>query len=369
MVKSIDIRLTETWMSQQLVERQIDFLPFELVSFQLEPKGDCRPDALIHLQWSGKTFHFVVETKVRFDSLQLVKNAIEQVRQYAQRMDCHPMIYLPYLSKKTVGMLKETQVSGFDLCGNLFIFVPGKVYVERVGKPNRFPSSVPIKNIYQKNSSLVSRLFLLQPSFESITAIVHELKRRKGNLTQATVSKVCRRLEDDIILGTRISQKQKETYLIQPDTLLANLSEHYTPPTIRRYLKVKSHLSPINLQERLVCWSHDTGENIVQKGTVSCTAYTVMAREEITAFYCSHVSRLLTDFSDYFEETRRFADIELIETTDQFVYFDQRENLYASPIQSYLELMQSDQRDRQAAEMIAKNLLQQTRITLEKKGI
>ena len=95
MVKSIEIRLTETWMSQQLAERQVDFSPFELTSIQSAPKGDYKPDSLIHLLWSGKTFHFAVENKVRFDSLQLVKNAIEQVHQYAKRTDCHPMIYLP----------------------------------------------------------------------------------------------------------------------------------------------------------------------------------------------------------------------------------------------------------------------------------
>lgn len=362
MTKSIDIRLSEKIMLRQLGERQVDLSPFVLSSVQLEPR------VMIQLEWGRKPFYFVVESKTRFDSLQIVEVAIEQVLQYAKRTGNYPMIYLPYLSKKAVGMLEEAEVSGFDLCGNLFVIIPGKVYIERTGKPNLFPSSTPIKNIYKKNSSLVPRLFLLQPSFESITAIVDELKRRNGNLTQATVSKVCRQLEEDIILEKSNSQKQKKTYLIQPETLLENLSQQYVRPTVTRQLTAKSRIPPKDLSERLIQWSRTTGENIVMTGTASCTVYTIMAREETTGFYCSHAGRLLSDMNDVLEETKRFADIELIETNDQYVYFDQRDNLYASPIQSYLELMQGDKRDRQAAEMIAQNLFRQVRLVLGKNG-
>ena len=357
-------------MLRQLVERQIDFSPFELSSVQqLNDGAQYTPDTLIHLKWAGNTFSFVVQQKSRSDSLQTVKAAIEQVLWYPKDNGDHPMIYLPYLSANALNMLKEANVSGVDLCGNLFVCIPGKVYIERIGQPNRFPSSAPIKNIYQKNSSLVPRLFLLQPSFESITEIVRELKRRNGDLTQATVSKVCQRLEEDIILEKSNTQKQKKTHLIQPKTLLEYLVEEYTPPTVRRRLTVKSRISQKkDLLERLTHWSRATGENIVQTGTASCPAYTVMAREEMTAFYCSHVARLLSDLNDLFEETEHFADIELRETVDPFVYFDQRDNLYASPIQSYLELMQGDKRDRQAAEMIAEELLKQVQIALEKNG-
>jgi len=362
------IRLSIENILRQLDERQMDFSPFELSLVQLGSGANakCTYDALIDLTWAGSIFRFIVESKTRFDSLQTVQTAIEQARQYAKSTKSYPMIYLPYLSPNTVKMLKEAAVSGFDLCGNLFVSIPGKVYVERVGKRNLFPSSAPIKNIYQKNSSLVSRLFLLQPSFESITAIVHELKRRNGDLTQATVSKVCRRLEEDIIIGKKDTRKQKETYLIQPKTLLEYLSEQYAPPTIRKRLMVKLRIPPKVLPGRLIGWSRTTGENIVQTGTVSCIAYTVMARDETTAFYCSHVARLLSDLEGVFEETKRFTDIELIETDDQFVYFDQRNNLYASPIQSYLELMQGDKRDQQAAKMIATELLKKARTSLEK---
>lgn len=367
MTISLNIRLDEASMLRQLENRQIDFLPFELSDVQMvfDKKYSCSPDALIYLQWEGKNYSFIVEHKTRFDSLQIVQIAITQARRYATSTQNYPMVYLPYLSPKAVSMLKDANVSGVDLCGNLFITIPGKVYIERIGKTNRFPSSAPIKNIYQNNSSLVARLFLLQPYFDSIMAIVREIKRRNGNLTQATVSKICKSLEADIIIGRTEARKRKETYLIQPEPLLENLSQRYASPTVRRHSTVKLRMSLDDLSDRFARWCRSTGEKIVRTGTVSCTMYTVMAREEMSAFYCSNVKWLLSDMNGMIEETNRFADIELIETDEPFVYFDQRDKLYSSPVQSYLELMQGDKRDRQAAHIIAQNLLTQIRLALK----
>ena len=64
------------------------------------------------------------------------------------------------------------------------------------------------------------------------------------------------------------------------------------------------------------------------------------------------------------EETSRFANIELLETDENFVYFDARDDLVASPVQTYLELMQGDKRERETAEQLRKTILQ----PLKKKG-
>lgn len=356
--------ITTDEMLRRLVEQRIDFSPFELSFVQLGP----RPvDATLDLKWENNAFRFVVESKPRSDSLQTLKLVVERVLWDAKSTARYPMVYLPYLSKASIRMLADAKVSGFDLCGNLFLLVPDQVYVERIGKPNRFPSSTPIKNVYQKNSSLVPRLFLLQPVFDTMTEIIRELIRRNGNLTQSTVSKVCKQLEEDLILEKSRSTKRKRTYLIQPEVLLERLAENYVPPTITRRLTAKLLVTEDELTKRLLEWSNNTNERIVRTGTASCLAYTIMAREKTISFYCTHVDRLLSDLNDTLEETKRFANIELLEASDQCVYFDMKANLYASPVQSYLELMQGDKRDRQAAETIVQNLLAKVQTTLEKR--
>ena len=54
-------------------------------------------------------------------------------------------------------------------------------------------------------------------------------------------------------------------------------------------------------------------------------------------------------------QTDRFPDLELIETDDETVYFDARQDAefwWASPVQVYLELMAGDKRDRETAEQV-----------------
>ena len=64
------------------------------------------------------------------------------------------------------------------------------------------------------------------------------------------------------------------------------------------------------------------------------------------------------------EENSRFPNVELLETDEDFVYFDARDNLAASPVQTYLELMQGDKREQETAEQLRKAILQ----PLKKKG-
>jgi len=64
-------------------------------------------------------------------------------------------------------------------------------------------------------------------------------------------------------------------------------------------------------------------------------------------------------------QSDRFPNLELLETEDETVFFDAREQQnfrWASPIQVYLELMAGDKRDRETAEQlksfILKNIFQ-----------
>ena len=60
------------------------------------------------------------------------------------------------------------------------------------------------------------------------------------------------------------------------------------------------------------------------------------------------------------KETDRFANIELLRTTDARVYFDPRAESgvpFASPIQAWLELVVGDKRQKDAAEQVRRGIL------------
>ena len=59
-----------------------------------------------------------------------------------------------------------------------------------------------------------------------------------------------------------------------------------------------------------------------------------MAREAKQTFYGNDLPGALAAMGEGFDQTTRFANLELVETKDEFVYFDARDCLVASPVQT-----------------------------------
>ena len=108
---------------------------------------------------------------------------------------------------------------------------------------------------------------------------------------------------------------------------------------------------------RLAEWEKKSGGRIVATGTSSAEAYAVMAREPMLSFYCSDIDGIVQSLGDDLRETDRFANVTLLESQDEFVYFDRRPGLRASPIQSYMELLTGDKREQETAAQVRQWIL------------
>ena len=100
---------------------------------------------------------------------------------------------------------------------------------------------------------------------------------------------------------------------------------------------------------------------LIMTGATSGDQYAVMAREPMVSLYSSVSPReLLAAIDIDVKETRRFANLEIIQTTDARVFFDPRVEdgrPFASPIQAYLELVTGDKRQKDAAEQVRRGIL------------
>jgi len=172
-------------------------------------------------------------------------------------------------------------------------------------------------------------------------------------------------LEDDLI----VSREQGSIQLRQPQKLLESLSREYEPPQSRRTFSGKMPSDPETLAKRFKQTAKDLETRLTLTGASSVSAYAVMAREEVSSFYTSDIESLvdaLNAQSPPIEETDRFANVRLSETDDETAYFDVREqngSTWASPIQTYLELMSGDKRDRETAEQVARAILNEAGLT------
>lgn len=324
---------------------EVGFPPLSLTWEKTDTK---EIDAVIRMAWQKKTFRFAAEYK-RLSNPKLVVAAADQARKLAQAAKLLPLVVVSYLDEQALDVLEAQAVSGIDLCGNGVVIVPGEWFLRRTGNPNLFRSEGVIKNVYRKNSSVVARLFLARPEFASVQDSLDELNRRNGRVTLSTVSKVCKRLEEDLIIE-RKREGATKLRLIQPDKLLDRLAANYSPPTVTTRLTGKLRgIEPAEFRDQLRKWAQSTGNLVSQTGTASLSAYAVMAREGLEEFYCSDLADAQQALGDRFQPTERFATVSLLETRDEEVYFDRRDDLLASPVQTFLELSRGDKRDQETA--------------------
>ncbi len=346
--------LTESEILSRLAEKP-DFPPLRGTIEEFNPSlflngGEKSADLVLALEWENQRRKFVVEFKSQ-SAPSYLASAIEQVRAYnAARPDLLPLVIVPYLGPKSLERLIAAGVSGLDLCGNGVINVPGQWFVFRTGEKNKFPNSQPIKNIYRGTSSIVARVFLLRPNYNSVSQVLEEIIKRKGEVTLSTVSKVLRGLQEDLLIS-----RNGDIRLLQTDRLLEQLQNNYRRPSTKARLQGK-----VDDLQRLITTAPEVANAnnalIVRR---SQSPYVILpSSNEMTSLYVSSAAPFVKEFN--FEETRRFPNVEFLETDDPAVYFDRRETgplPFISPLQAYLELSKGGKREQEAAEPLRADIL------------
>lgn len=313
-------------------------------------------DGVVRMSWQKKAFKFAAECK-RQSNPKTVEAAAEQARKQAQAAKLLPLVVVSYLDEEAIAALESRSVSGIDLCGNGVVVVPGEWYVRRTGNPNPFRAEGVIKNVYRKSSSVVARLFLTRPEFDSVQDALDELGRRGGRVTLSTVSKVCKRLEDDVIIE-RKREGMTRLRLIQPEKLLDRLAANYEPGGVKRRLAGKlCGIERTEFRMQLRTWAEKTGGQVSLTGACSVGAYAVMACDGAEEYYCSDVADVLRALGGRFQPAERFATVCLLETRNEEVYFDRRDDLTASPVQTLLELTGGDKRDQETVDQVRKVIM------------
>jgi hypothetical protein len=344
---------TEKELVTRLRRGEVVFPPLSLTWEESKAKD---VDGVVHLAWQKKSFRFAAECR-RLSNPKAIVAAAEQARKQAQAAELLPLVVVSYLNEQALDDLETRSVSGIDFCGNGVVIVPSEWYVRRTGNPNLFRAEGVIKNVYRKNSSVVARLFLARPEFDSVQDALDELGRRGGRVTLSTVSKVCKRLEDDLIIERKRGGATK-LGLVQPEKLLDRLTANYSSPEVKRRLTGKLRgIEPPGFRAQLQTWAKKTGNQVAMTGASSVGAYAVMARDGAEEYFCTDVAGAARALGDRFQPVERFATVTLLETRDEEVYFDRRDDLTASPVQTFLELSSGDKRDRQTADQVRRVIL------------
>ncbi len=315
--------------------------------------GDPKPDALLLVRWDGQECLFACARKSR-NTPKTIETAIAEASRYSRLLRLRPLIVVPYLSEENLQRLDREQVSGLDQCGNGLVLTPDfRIY--RSGQPNRFRDSAPIRNIYRGASSLVVRSLLMEGAFESLTALRDYTAERipSGKLSLGTVSKVAKALEEDRLLirneeGIRLADRR--------GALEKLLSNARSKRAVTLQGRTEMGLEEVGARLGAASQGGDIGPYTVT-GLSSAGWYGVLSAAGPMSVYVGDVAaaRELLEV----RETRVFPTIELVEDRSDVVPFDRRVDgtlAWASPVQTWIELMKAGPREREAAAALESSL-------------
>lgn len=348
-------------MIDQLRRGEVALPPLSFHYLKDQPEvGNRRFDALVETSWGNSIARFAVECK-SLSTPKVFQGGLNLLKTTNFPKGYMPLLFLPFLSNAQIQELEREGISGIDLCGNGVVMVSGKFAVLRTGNKNRFPSSAPIKNIYRLKSSMVGRVFLIRSKYGTVQEIFEEINRRNmllgrwdsKPLSFSTVSKSLKTLEEDLIV-----ERNNFIRLLQPDKLLDKLSENYAAPKVRERVRLKIPQSGSALLQLVQQQAQALGLPLLAAGTSSVMRYALMQRGEMFSIYCPRVESLLERVAG--SRSDRFPNLELLETEDETVYFDARQEddfCWASPVQVYLELMAGDKRDQETAGQVKSYIL------------
>lgn len=355
--------LNEREMRRALTSGRLVFSPFTLRVHWSTPAADPHFDGILQVRWDAHDLEssFAFAIKPRWTALDLQRLGDHGRTQPTAASPLRPMVILPYLSEAHLTQLQEHGLSGLDLCGNGLLLDPPRLHVLHIGARSNFPTARAVPSIYQSRnlSTLVPRSFLLAPHFASAQAVLDACHARMrppiadpAPLSLPTVSRALTRLEHDLA----IVRKGRALRLTDPARILDGLERSFQPPLI-----TGTHLGKTTLSAA-ACWSaleQHPALKFATTGRGSAPQYTGLAIPDRLQLYVSdlEVARQLIQS----RETVAFPNVELLETTDEAAYFDARhhpDGIWASPIQTYLELSQASARERDVAVALRSKLLQ-----------
>ena len=267
------------------------------------------------------------------------------------------MIILPYLSDEHLLELASRRVSGLDLCGNGIVTVPGQWFIHRSGQPNRYHTPQSLQNPYKGKASLVARMLLRRPRFRRLDDLHTEIEQHGGTLSLALVSRVIQRLEEELLLMPELGTRVR---LVQPEKLLKRLQSEAAPSRITQTWKGRIGIPTGELLPMLFQIAADNNLSIAMTGIGSAAHYTNLSMGDISKIYADNIDLLIQSLP--VKPGERFANLEIQVPQDPVVYFDTERDeqgvLWASPIQTYLEMTQSgDARLEDSAESLRKDIL------------
>lgn len=315
--------------------------------------GRDQIDLRIALSRDGVNYALIIEVKAN-GAPRFVRSAIYHLRDYVVHADAGqrliPMLVSPYLSPESRTICTDHNVAYLDLFGNAHLAFDS-VYIDRVVADKPKAESRALRSIFNPKAAAILRVMLRDPDRAWRVTDLAE----KANASLGHVSNVRKALLE----REWIEKQAAGVVLVQPDALLKTWRENYRRPSGYRitgytYLhgkqfdeRLSKALNPSSQHPRAIYSLHSAAQWFAPFG-----------RDGTHTFYADESG------VQFLQETLRLtpatkgANVVLYIPNDESLFDDAIEPapgiFCTSAIITYLDLWNGNDRDREAAEYIAK---------------
>ena len=337
-------------------------LKINAVNYEQSVGPGYQIDARIGLSHGEVDYAVLIEVKSK-GAPSIVRSAIYQLQAYVAYLRhslgadaSHrliPMLVSPYLSPGSRAICTDHDVAYLDLFGNAHLAFD-TVYIERSVPDKPKSESRALRSIFTPKAAAILRAALREPNRVWRVADL----AAKANASLGHVSNVRRAL-----LEREWAEKQKDgIVLTQPDRLLKTWRENYRRPTGRR-ITGYTYLHGQQLNQRLsgTLNPHSPHPRAIYSLNSAAQWLAPFGRGAATSLYVdeSGVGRLKEVLE--LRSANEGANVVLRIPTDESLFDDAVEPapgiFCTGPVATYLDLWIGNDRDREAAEHLAREFL------------
>jgi len=228
--------------TQEIIEKLAEGTPFEGIDdikvtgteTSIPEGGDSERlgDVMITLQFGDVDISIFPEIKtiVTPKILQQIVPWLVKLKKSADDY-IYPLV-CPYLSPESQEYCLRKRVDFIDLSGNISLVIPGKLFLQRLGRPNRFPGQKLFQNPFSKVSSRIIRVLLEFPkkgwTIKELREAIDKESKSQGSaldfgVSQSTISKTILSLAEELL----VRRDDKVIVVPDPRRLLFRWAEKY----------------------------------------------------------------------------------------------------------------------------------------------
>lgn len=327
------------------------------------PRPDRGPqvDGLVRVHYGGAVRLLVIEVKAH-GAPRFVRSAVYQLQSYVARIRQYPahaaeqlvpMLVCPYLSPESRAICRDHDVAYLDLEGNARLVFDG-VYIERSVPTKPKSETRTLRSVFTPKASAILRALLREPDRHWLVTDL----AASANASLGHVSNVCKALRE----REWVDRRHDGIVVTQPDALVQTWRENYRRPRGDRF-DAYTHLHGRQLDDLI-----RSGLN-ARPGLPRAVYALASAAQWIAPFSRDATRSFYTDAAGarVLRETLELRpggsgpNVVLHTIADESIFDDAIEPLpdlfCTSPIVTYLDLWCGNDREREAADHLARETL------------